>query len=382
MLSLGLITSNPVASEAIEQLAQETGIFDFRGSWEPEGRTPEVVKALRIHDPELILLDLSDWSLVGPLVESIRGTTLRGKLLGFRTSWTRPEQIDFEQAGIAHLLREPFSPSDLDKAAYLVLHGGTPAPRPNLLAFLPAKAGGGCSTAALNTAGALGGAPGKRVLVIEGDARSGVFSIMLNITSRLCLHKALERAGEMTMVDWEQMHVHAHGMDLLLADPWRPVPRASWVDYFQLLEFAGKHYDSILVDLPEIINDATAEVARTAGKVFVVCTPEVLSLKLASLRCQEIEAYGVPRERIHVIVTRWQRDGISPEDVEKSLGHPVYATLSNDYNQVRAAILESRLASPASAFGKDCRALVRRISGEPEAVAHKPHFGLLRKLAR
>jgi predicted membrane-bound spermidine synthase len=31
-------------------------------------------------------------------------------------------------------------------------------------------------------------------------------------------------------------------------------------DYFQLLKFAEKHYDSIVVDLPEIINDATAEV--------------------------------------------------------------------------------------------------------------------------
>jgi MinD-like ATPase involved in chromosome partitioning or flagellar assembly len=369
MLSLGLVTSNTIASEAIEQMAREAGIFDFTGNREPEVRTHEVIKTLRSHDPELILLDLSDWNLVGPLVEHIRGTTLRGKLIGFRTSWTRPEEIDFERAGITHLMREPFSPSDLEKAAHIVLHGATPAPRPNLLAFVPAKAGGGCSTTALNTAAALGGAPGKRVLVIEGDARSGAFSIMLNITNRLRLHNALERAGEMSMVEWQQMHVNAHGMDLLLADPSRPVPQSSWGDYFQLLKFAEKHYDSIVVDLPEIINDATAEVARAAGKVFVVCTPEILSLKLASLRCQQIQAYGVPRERVHVIVTRWQRDGISTEDVEESLGRPVYATLSNDYNEAQAAILESRLASPASAFGKDCRALARRINGEPEEVA-------------
>jgi Flp pilus assembly CpaE family ATPase len=170
-------------------------------------------------------------------------------------------------------------------------------------------------------------------------------------------------------------------MDLLLADPSRPVPQSSWGDYFQLLKFAEKHYDSIVVDLPEIINDATAEVALAAGKVFVVCTPEILSLKLASLRCQQIQAYGVPREKVHVIVTRWQRDGISAKVVEESLGRPVYATLSNDYNEAQAAILESRLASPASAFGKDCRALSRRINGEPEEVAQKSRFGMLRKLA-
>jgi Flp pilus assembly CpaE family ATPase len=134
------------------------------------------------------------------------------------------------------------------------------------------------------------------------------------------------------------------------------------------------------VDLPEIINDATAEIARNAGKVFVVCTPELLSLKLASLRCQEAEAYGVPRERVDVIVTRWLRDRVSLGEVEKILGRPVYATLSNDYTEVRAAILESRLASPASALGKDCRTLAHRIAGTPEDVAQKPRVGLLRKL--
>jgi len=344
-------------------------------------------------------------------------------MIGFRASWTHHEQIDFEHAGIVYLLREPFSPSELDTAAYVALHAGTPAPRPNLFVFIPAKAGGGCSTAALHIAAALGETLGKHVLAIEGDARSGVFSIMLNVTSRLCLQDVLQRAGELTVVDWQQMHATAHGMDLVLANPWRPTLRVSWGEYFQMLNFVEHHYDSIVVDLPEVINDATAEVVRTAAKVFVVCTPELLSLKLANLRCQEIEAYGVPRGRVEVIVTRWSRDGISPEELEQSLGRPVYARaaaapaplpnislgklkietfsgersdhgdgfvswafafamVGNDYKEVRKAILESRLASPASGFGKDCRSLARRISSSPDEPAKKPRLGLLARLAR
>ena len=382
MLSIGLVTGNAVAAQAIEQLIREAGGFLFTGNQTPGNSPRDAVKALRVHDPELILADLNDWTLAGPLVAYIRDTTLRGKLIGFRTSWTRHEQIDFEDAGVTHLLRDPFAPADLDAAVHAVLHGDTPAPHPNLVAFVPAKAGGGCSTAAISTAAALATSPGKRVLLIEGDARSGAFSLMLNLRSRLCLHDALERAGEMTVVDWQQMHVNVGGIDLLLADPAKPAPRASWGSYFQLLKFVQKYYDYIVVDLPEAINDATAEIARTAGHVFVVCTPEVLSLRLASIRCQEIEAYGVPKDRVRVIVTRWQRDGISVEDVEKSVGRPVYATLANDYLEVRSAILELRVASASSAFGKDCRALARKISGAPEDVAEKPRFGLLRKLAR
>jgi len=386
MLNIGLVTHNAVAARAIEQLVQEAGGFAFSGSQVLDESPNEVIKNLRIADPELILVDLNDWDLAGPLVAHVRNTTLRGKLIGFRESWTRSEQADFEEAGVKLLLREPFSPADLDAAAYAVLHGtalhgAAPAPHPNLFAFVPAKAGGGCSTVALNTATALAATPGKRILVIEGDARSGAFSIQLNIKSRLSLHDALEHAGEMTVVDWQQMHASAGGIDLLLADPSKPTHRASWGSYFQLLKFVQKYYDDVLVDLPEVINDATAEVARTAANVFVVCTPEVLSLRLASLRCLEVEAYGVPKDRVRVLVTRWQRDGISVEDVEKSIGRPVYSTLANDYLEVHSAILGLRTVSTTSAFGKDCRALARKISGAPEE-AEKSRFGLLRKLAR
>lgn len=381
MLSLGLVTPNPVASEAIEQLVHEAGVFQFAGSQTPETSAHEIIKKLRVSDPEIILVDLNEWGLFAPIVEHIRRTTLRGKLIGFRLSWTRRERIEFEDAGIKQLLREPFSPADLNAAAHTALHEGTPKVRPNLFAFVPAKAGGGCSTAALNMSVSLGIVPGKRVLVIEGDTRSGTYSILLNIKSRLGLNEALQSAGDLTVVDWQQMHATYEGVDLLLADPSKLPPRVSWGDYFLLLKFVDKYYDHVVVDLPEVVNDATAEVARTAATVFVVCTPEILSLKLASLRCQEVEAHGVPKERVQVIVTRWKRNELSSEDVEDILGRPVYATLSNDYKEVHAAILESRLVLPTSAFGKDCRALARRISGAPEEV-EKPRFGLLRKLAR
>jgi pilus assembly protein CpaE len=380
MLSLGLITSNSVAAEAIEQLVEEAGIFRFVGNQSPELLPLEALKKLRFLDPEIILLDLNDWSLIAPIVEHIRATSLRGKLIGFRESWNRRQQAEFEDAGIKQLLREPFSPSQLDEAAHTAVHDGVPETRPNLFAFLPAKAGGGCSTAALNMAVSLGAAPAKRVLVIEADTRSGTFSIALNIKSHHGLLDALQKGDDLTVVDWQQMHATAEGLDLLLADPSRLAPRSSWCGYYQLLRFVDKYYDYVVVDLPEVINDATAEVARAAANVFVVCTPEILSLRLASLRCQEVEAYGVPKERIQVIVTRWTRDGLSLEDVEKCLKRPVYATLSNDYNEVHEAILESRLVSPTSMFGKDCHAVARRIVGAPEE--EKSRFGLLRKLAR
>ena len=46
----------------------------------------------------------------------------------------------------------------------------------NLYAFIPAKAGGGATTLALNTAGHLPHAFKQKVLVVQSDLRSGVLS--------------------------------------------------------------------------------------------------------------------------------------------------------------------------------------------------------------
>ncbi|MEQ1948766.1 MAG: P-loop NTPase [Bryobacteraceae bacterium] len=380
MLSLGLVTPNSIAAQAIEQLVNEMNGFTFAGSTKPEASVSDVTRMLRSSDPDLILVDLNDWANARFLVEAIPGAKLKGKIIGFRESWTREEQLEFAEAGVQHLLREPFSPADLDDAIYTVLHCGEPIPKPGVIAFLPAKAGGGCSTVALHAAAALG-ASGKKVLLVEADIRSGAYSLMLNVKSPLSLQDVLQRTGDLTPVEWQRMYVSVEGIDLLLADPAKPAFRASWTGYHQLLHFARKIYDYVVVDLPEVVNDATAEVARTAETVFVVCTPEILSLRLASLRCQEVEAYGVSSARIKAIINRYLRDGIGVADIERSIGRPVFATLVNDYGEVHHAIMEYRVASPASAFAKDCRVLAQKINGEVPPV-EKSRFGSLLKFGR
>lgn len=380
MLSLGLVTPNLIASQAIEQLVGEMNGFTFAGSITPEMAASDAMRLLRSSDPEIILVDLNDWATSKLLVETIPGAGLRGKIIGFRESWTRDEQLEFADSGVQHLLREPFSPADLDAAIHTVLHCGAPVPKPGVLAFIPAKAGGGCSTVALHVAAALG-ALGKKVLLVEADVRSGAYSLLLNVKSPLPLQDALQRTGELTSVEWQRMHVCVEGIDLLLADPGKPAFRASWSGYYRLLQFARKNYDYVVVDLPEAINDATAEVVHTAESVFVVCTPEILSLRLAGLRCQEVEAYGISSDRIKVIVNRFHRDGIAAGDIERSIQRPVFATLVNDYDEVHHAIMEYRVASATSPFAKDCRALVHKINGGAPPV-EKSRLGSLLKFGR
>ena len=381
MLRLAVVTPNPVAADAIEMLTMDSGAFFPCCKLTPVPHPKEIVRALTIQNPAIVLLDLGDWIEAAGIAREIHNNLPRTVIIGFRPRWNRTEQIAFEAAGILDLLAEPFSPEDIEAAAYEAIHRRYPVNHQNILTLLPAKAGSGCSTVALHLATAIAG-ENKKVLLIECDQRSGPLSIMLSLEDHKGLPEALERQGEfLSPLEWRQVTAQLNGVDLLLSNPSRRVRLPSWADYYQLILLVQKQYDYIVVDLPEVINQATAEFVRNSRAVFVVCQPELPSVKLAKMRRTELESCEIPSDNVKVLVNRWERGRLSVENIEKAVGAPVFATLPNDYKEVRNAISDSRLASPGSSFSKGCEILARTISGLPENHHSFPKFTLLRKLS-
>jgi len=379
MLRLAVITPNPLAADAIELLSNESGAFRLCYKACPLPPAKEVVRMLGVQNPSVILLDLGDWEAASQIAKEIQHNQPRAVLIGFRPRWSRAEQLTFEDAGILDLLHEPFSPGDIEAGAYEAMHRRYPIIHQNVLAFVPAKAGSGCSTVALHVAAAIS-EMGKKVLLVESDRRSGPLSIMLNLEHQSGLPEALEHHGEMSPLEWRQVTAQLREMDLLLANPTRRSRLPSWADYYQLLLFAQKQYDYILVDLPEVINQATAEFVRNARAVFIVCQPEVPSIKLAKFRRAELESCDIQADRINVLLNRWERGRMTMDTVEKLAGAPVFGTLPNDYKEIRNALHEGRLAAPNSGFVRACEAVAKTVCGLPDVPRTSPKFALLRKL--
>jgi pilus assembly protein CpaE len=366
MLGTVLLTSNRAAAEAIGILLEETKVYALVFQAATLSSAAEIVRACRTHDPHLVLVDCGEPEQACFIARQIRHVEgLRAAIVGFLPQWTPADQRSFELAGISHLLKEPFGWEELDPAACAAIHQRHAVDARKLLAFLPAKAGGGSSTAALHTAGALANELDKKVVVVEADLRSGVLGVLLDLSRRSGLLQVLERVGELTAVEWERFVTRAEGLDLLLVDPSRRTLLPTWGDYYQLLCFLETQYDYMLVDLPEVINPATVEIVRSAGHVFVVSTPELPSIKLARQRCEELENGGVSPDQVHVLVNRWATGGLTLDRVQQLIGREVYATLPNDYSSIQSGIAKSKLASPASAFAKGCLRLARKAAGMP-----------------
>jgi pilus assembly protein CpaE len=382
MLSAALFTDNKLASAAIQQMIEESGLYRLNVKMSPFDPMGEAVRQLRTHNPEVILLDLTHWEEISKWVARLAEADFKIPIVGFRENWNRRDAADFEEAGIEEVLKEPFSASELEAAVYHAVHRAFPVHNPELHAFLPAKAGSGCSTLTLHLAAFLAGKLQKKVLLIEADRRSGVLSILLHLETRASLDGALKSAAQLTPLDWAQHYVEVEGFHLLPATPMRRGPLPTWVDYYHLLRFVNSRYDCILVDLPEVVNSASAEVVRAAGNLFVVCTPEVPSLKMAEFRRSELLECEIEKEQINLVLNRWERRGLSLADVEKSLGQGLFGTIPNEYATLQDAILESRLAPPDGTYQQAVGTLARRVAGLPPPTPRRSAFALLGRLGR
>ena len=130
----------------------------------------------------------------------------------------------------------------------------------------------------------------------------------------------------------------------------------------------------ILVDLPEVVNDATAEVVSRAAYVFIVCTPELLSLELARQRSEELRGRGVDEKQISVLLNRSLKSDIPSADVEEIVGHPIFAVLPNDYRGLGRAVLEVKLKPQITELGKAYSALARKLAGTPRRSKFRFHL--------
>jgi len=271
----------------------------------------------------------------------------------------------------------PFSVVQLEQAISSAVHKVHGEIHENLVAFLPGKAGSGASTIVLNTARVVAQELNRRVLVMEGDLHSGLLSAMLRVDPKSSIREVLAEAPRIDTFSWQRHVTQASGVDFLLTNTVVKEPVPSWTSYFQVLRFAAAKYDLVLVDLPEIVNTATAEMVRRARVIYVVSTPELACLKLSKQRCRELEHWGVDRDRIRALLNRGHKSDIGPKDAERILDCPIAMTFPNDYKAVRRATADANIIDKRCDLGEAYLAFSRMLTGEE--AEKKSLMGLFRK---
>jgi Flp pilus assembly CpaE family ATPase len=362
------------AGLVVGELAAQSQQVSVRKSLDRVPAPYEIARLMNSIEPDLVFLDVRMPESAIDLVRTIHQCAGNIAIVGLSSHLPASWRDRLDEAGMSASLEVPMTPETFDASVRDAIRKARAGVSNKLTVFLPAKAGSGSTTVALNVAGAFATGLGKKTLLIEADLHSGVLSTLLNMSPSLPVVDALARAGDLDYSTWMKYVVQVAGIDTLLTDRAKVRPLPSWMNYHQLLRFALGRYDQVVVDLPEVINDATEELVLSAHAVLVISTPELLSLTLARNRLAELSRRRIPSERVHVILNRWHRHDMTLEDAEEFLKYKVVTTLPNDYKSVTKSIMDSALIPPDSDLGRSIGALAKWLAGEAADIP-KPKSG-------
>ncbi len=275
-------------------------------------------------------------------------------------------QRSFRLFGIHHYLSYPCEQHEFSAALAEAIRAQNSEPMPQLFAFLPAKAGSGCTTVTAALAATMANSLGKRVLCVEADLRSGPMAIMFDAPTRGSIQGALSSAYELDNFKWQNSVTNLCGVDYLLSAGGVPNPLPEWSHYFALLRFAQERYDVILVDLPELVNDSTEEVIRRAALTIVVTTQEPVALRMAEQRIELLRhTWGAEESRIRLLVNRWTNRDTSVDEVAALATTPPHFKIPNDYQRARQVQAGYLPVSPSGLFGKALYEFAQQLVGAP-----------------
>jgi pilus assembly protein CpaE len=342
---------------------------------------------LRATAPEVIFLSIETRKTALEATKQIAELVPGTQIVAINRTCDPPMLLETMRAGIREFLSPPFEPQPL--AEMLRRIGDLILQNPpsfestdSVFAFLPAKAGCGATTIAVNTSLALSKMTDKGVLLADLDLNSGLIGFMLLINNPpYSIVDAAENALDLDENLWPKIVSNKDNLDVLPSGKLSPGFRIEAAQIRHILDYARRQYSAICVDLSGMMERYSIEILHEAKRVYLVTTAELPALhlareKLAFLRSQDLDG------RVSILLNRSQKRGqISLEEMEKLFGMPVLMTFPNDYSGVHKALTEGKQVAASSALGDRFRELAETMAGK-KASPPQSKRGLMDMLTR
>jgi pilus assembly protein CpaE len=144
-----------------------------------------------------------------------------------------------------------------------------------------------------------------------------------------------------------------------------------------VLAFAKPLYDWTLADLGRSLNRLTMAAMEEIDEVCLVTTLEVPALHQSKQIIQTLLDSGFGKGRIRLILNRSpKRLDITPGELERMLGLPIFCMIPNDYPELYETYAEGRMLNRNSELGKSLSRLASKLTGvEDEKSGVKKRFG-------
>jgi DNA-binding response OmpR family regulator len=290
--------------------------------------------------PDLIILDVMMPDLDGyEICRRLRANpaTQPIPIIMFTAKTLIDDKVQGFEAGADDYLSKPTHPAELaSRVKALLLRSAAQrraaAEGGSLVALIGAKGGVGTTTLAANLAAVMQ----QKEATILADVRlgQGSLGLALNVQRPTGMVSLLGRAPtEITPRAIEaELASHPSGLKLLLSSA-RPkdslvnVNADSAVAVLKSLRGMARH---IVADLGSGLTRLSGRLAREADQVVLVTEPGRISLHMAREMLSELEALGLGRGRVGIVVINRTPSQlhVSWQEIEQTLGHEILALIT------------------------------------------------------
>jgi len=242
--------------------------------------------------------------------------------------------------------------------------------RGKLVIVTSPKGGVGTTTIATNLAVALRQMSGGRVVLADFGLQFGDIGVHLNLWSKHTMQDLIGRVEDIDDAMLGQvLQQHSSGIQVMLA-PNEPEVAG---------EITGAHIEGILDRLLErntyvvadtwsFLDEVSETLLRRADEVLVVTTPEVPALKNAKHFLEFLRQQDLAHGRITLVLNRFPSvDGISLQDVQQHLRHPVGANIPSEGQVVTHSVnrgIPIVLSHPQSWAAQSLLKLAAHVAGD------------------
>src|SRR6185437_971958 len=231
-----------------------------------------------------------------------------------------------------------------------------------------AKGGCGATTIVCHVAAELG-RQNQKVLLADLDLDAGMVGF---ITKTKAVYSILDAVNNLHRLDisyWKALVSNGiPGVEIVsspLALASKQQPHDDQIR--QVLAFAKPHYDWTVADLGRSLSRMAMAALEEIDEVCLVTTLEVPALHQSKQIIQTLLDSGYGKNRIRLILNRApKRLDITPGELERMLGIPIFCMIPNDYPELYETYAEGRMLNRTCDLGKHITRLALKLANLQE----------------
>lgn len=268
--------------------------------------------------------------------------------------------------GAKDFLTQPFSDEQfrtvIEKLSHLIPE--LAAQQGRVISVIPAKGACGASTIAFNLAMQLKRSGSARTLLADLDPITGTQAFQMKLKPAFTFLDILNQGASLDFDVWRGVVQNYAGIDILLA-PENPIEGAQEMgDTRPILDFSRRLYDFVVADLGNAYGEWALSSVRSSDETILVTTNELPALQAAQRVLNYYETHAIPRQRIHLVINRFNRDvGLTKEMIETALQSDIYQLIGSDYEGVQRALLDGKPLAASTPIGKQIAVMAELLLG-------------------